>query len=127
MQGANAQIEAAQQMAPELLLLKIENRLARLEDTFMQLSNAISKIGDDEKETLGKTLYAVAMSQTEQAAVVQAGTVEQKTADEGTIEETSTRDEIKATSEELLEGKEGVEEVGTWWREASSSFKSALV
>ena len=118
MQGANAQIEAAQQLAPELLLLKIENRLARLEDTFMQLSNVILKIGDDKKETLGKTLYAVALSQTEQAATARPGTVEEgivevKTANGGTFEQKISQKEMRPTSEAISEGKEGVEEAGT--------------
>ena len=69
MQAANAQVEAAQQLAPEVLLLKIENRLARLEDTFMQLSEAVLKIGNGKEEVLGKTLYAVALNQTEEVVM----------------------------------------------------------
>ncbi|KAE9376855.1 hypothetical protein N431DRAFT_462663 [Stipitochalara longipes BDJ] len=115
MQAANAQIEAAQQLAPELLLLKIEDRLARLEDTFMQLSNAVLKIEKGKEELLGKTVYAVALNQTEETVMAQPGTVagqtvEQKTTKGGTIKEAAPREAIRATPEPLLERKEAAEE-----------------
>ena len=71
MQAATAQIEAAQQLQPELLLLKIEDRLARLEDVFMQLSAAILTIEKGQEEVLGKTLYAVAQKKGELGATAE--------------------------------------------------------
>jgi hypothetical protein len=117
MQAANAQVEAAQQLAPEVLLLKIENRLARLEDTFMQLSEAVLKIGNGKEEVLGKTLYAVALNQTEEVVMARPGKAEEKrvepeTANGGKIEEAAPQEAMRATPEALLERKETSEETG---------------
>ncbi|PMD48618.1 hypothetical protein L207DRAFT_505650 [Hyaloscypha variabilis F] len=117
MQAANAQVEAAQQLAPEVLLLKIENRLARLEDTFMQLSEAVLKIGNGKEEVLGKTLYAVALNQTEEVVMARPGKAEEKrvepeTANGGKIEEAAPQEAMRATPEALLERKETSEEAG---------------
>lgn len=117
MQAATAQIEAAQQMAPDLLLLKIEDRLARLEDTFMQISAAILTIDKGKEEVLGKTLYTVAQKQKELGAKAETGIteekgLEQKAAEGRTVEEAEPQKAIRVTSEEVLGRKEAAEEAG---------------
>ncbi len=117
MQAATAQIEAAQQLQPELLLLKIDDRLARLEDTFMQLSAAILTIEKGKKEVLGKTLYAAAQKQRELGS-----TAEPKTREEEALQEKAGEAEAgeKTASQEgsgaISEGTSGrtgaVEEAG---------------
>lgn len=117
MQAATAQIETVQQLQPELLLLKIEDRLARLEDTFMQLSAAILTIEKGKEEVLGKTLYAAAQKQRELGP-----TAEPKTSEEEDIQKKDGEAEVveKATPQEgigaISEGASGrtgaVEEEG---------------
>jgi hypothetical protein len=109
-QTAQAQLEAAQQMAPEILLLKIEDRLARLENTFMQLSDAISTMEKGKEEALGRTLYAVAQKQKETAMPsAEEGAVEEKVAEPATIEEAAREDPTQAGT---LGHKEAADESG---------------
>jgi hypothetical protein len=122
MQAATAQIEAAQEMAPDLLLLKIEDRLARLEDTFRQISAAILTIDKGKEEVLGKTLYTVAQKQRELGAKAEPGNTEEKalepnTAEGRTIEESAPQEVIRATSEGVLGRKETTEEAGKQQKE----------
>jgi hypothetical protein len=117
MQAATAQIEAAQQMAPEILLLRIEDRLAKLEDTFTQLSAAILTIDKGREEALGRTLSAVAQQQRQLETATKPAMSEeineQTTVEEATIEETTSQEGIQATSGGVLERKTAGEEAGT--------------
>ena len=109
-QTAQAQVEAAQQMAPEILLSKIEDRLARLENTFMQLSDAILTMEKGKEEALGRTLYAVAQKQKESAIPsTEEGAVEEKVAEPVTIEEAAREDPTQAGT---LGHKEAADEAG---------------
>lgn len=121
-QAAQAQIETAQQMAPEALLFKIEDRLARLESTFMQLSDAILTIEKGKEEALGRTLYSAARKQREapwtttDPRISEETVAEQKDAEEGTVKELAPQGDVRATSEPALAHKEGPEEAGRYWR-----------
>jgi hypothetical protein len=117
MQAATAQIEAAQQLQPELLLLKIEDRLARLEDVFMQLSAAILTIEKGKEEVLGKTLYAVAKKQGELGATTEPKTREEEVLQEKdskaeAVEKTAPQEAIDAISESASGRMGAVEEAG---------------
>lgn len=117
MQAATAQIEAAQQLQPELLLLKIEDRLARLEDTFMQLSAAILTIEKGKEEVLGKTLYAVAQKQRELGATAEPKTseeevIQEKDGEAEAVEKTAPREGNGAISEGASGRTGAVEEAG---------------
>ena len=117
MQAATAQIEAAQQLQPELLLLKIEDRLARLEDVFMQLSAAILTIEKGQEEVLGKTLYAVAQKKGELGATAEPRTrgeevLQEKDGEAEAVEKTAPQDAIGTISEGASGRMGAVEEAG---------------
>jgi hypothetical protein len=98
---AVAQMEVAQQMAPEILLQRIEGRMARLEDAFESISAAVLMKGKS-NEVLEKVLEAAARKQRAVEALVgpalaEGGKVAERSAEEVVVEEV-----VHATSDGLL-------------------------
>jgi hypothetical protein len=125
-QTAQAQLEAAQQMTPENLLFKIEYRLARLENTFMELSDAILTIEKGKEDALGKTIYAVAQKQRESEKAAKQARIEetvakQKTIEGVTVEKPAPGEPLRVISEAVSGRKDGAEEPGNQFEFESMS------
>jgi hypothetical protein len=116
-QIAQGQLETAQQMSPDILLFKIEDRLARLENTFMQLSDAILAIEKGKEEVLGKTFYTMAQNQKDAGTMVRPERIEkvvgeQEAAEGGKVEEAAPQKAIQGASGSILGRKEVSDEAG---------------
>ncbi len=102
-----AQVEIAQQMAPEILLQKIEGRMARLEDIFSSMLAAVAKEGKADEQVLGVMVEAAARNQKARDAlgepefVAKEGLAERGRAADGLVEEGVGEDVVLATSERL--------------------------
>jgi hypothetical protein len=111
-----AQVEAAQQMAPEILLQRIEERIARLENAFEGISTAILMQNKPNEDVLGMVVEAAARKQRGLGAQAESGTaeegvVEQRTEDEGSLEDAVSKEAVRAIP--VAEGVSGLKEAAT--------------
>jgi hypothetical protein len=115
-QSTVAQVEAAQQMAPEALLQRIDERMARLENAFADISAAFLMKDWSNKDVLGMILEVAARKQKEAGAQselgrAEEGAVEQRTAEEGSLEDAIPKEAVHAIP--LSEGVSGLKEAAT--------------